>query len=908
MSGHPFNIPDRDEEANSYFDLYHPGLDSKRVEENILRTVFRIVVQQSEGRLDAKYAPGPFHSSEESRVAWANLRREHPELTGLLLECGKSECFDKIRALEYLQRPRPSESQIIAQRAVYDATVESWSQEFRGNSAVLLFDVLKGYLSNSATFYYGRYTSFVQSSGTGKSRTIDELAKRIVVIPMNLAEDEVDSIRYPPADSKVFRTWFRLGSRGTSREHYQAFLYGLLSVTKDRLAEIQETEHNIMSIEDLKFISGEEVDSVHDAIVNRLSSLARKFRCKMAETTPVKDDFKGFTVQTYGDYRQSFYAEVMERADTVCTEYLPGANAATSSSSTRLHQKDAALVKAGEDLQNFLNPITDIRVGPLLVLCFDDSSALLNERTGLPRTCFSELRDALSSLAHIPFFSVFLSAGGNFHHLTPHWQAYLPQLNSFAPITETGFDEFANRVPNDGTWPLRRLASTHHIAHLGRAVFPTYYDTIAADPDVQTKIVEFARNKLLAVDWTAGMPATLSSDQKLACLAVRLDINFVHATNWAGQEKERTLVRHHLRLCVDGPPGSGRTETISASEPLLADAAFSSMDGWDAAAALLEHVENSCLDVGDRGELITQLLVLLARDAGLKATAQQALRETHGIHHTSKDPKTDGERRIISVVGFLDNLLSKTVSDKYPSKFHTDSDRLQTLGEAYEDAAIWFNHFVRVHDYQMIGQKHLWRLLARGAAVVCANNQRGVDIVIPVLFHDALCEKNVSAILIQVKNDRSFTDSARTSLFDNMDPFDVGLYAREVEEPLPIIRMVFALASEKARIACNDRPLDPFPARKRGLQKFTAYDIWCAGVTNETFKVVTVESALSYQSLLLRSRSLVNPYTPGAHESDTKDPRGLARRRMHPGVTMQDEHFRNYVTEEARNKFRSISL
>lgn len=39
---------------------------------------------------------------------------------------------------------------------------------------------------------YARYATFTQSSGTGKSRMNDELAKSVLYIPINLAAKDAD--------------------------------------------------------------------------------------------------------------------------------------------------------------------------------------------------------------------------------------------------------------------------------------------------------------------------------------------------------------------------------------------------------------------------------------------------------------------------------------------------------------------------------------------------------------------------------------------------------------------------------------------------------------------------------------------------------------------------------------------
>jgi hypothetical protein len=65
------------------------------------------------------------------------------------------------------------------------ATLDSWKADFVGTSANLLELILNDYMQ--ATNPYARYVAHVQSSGTGKSRVHDELAKRFLYIPICLA-------------------------------------------------------------------------------------------------------------------------------------------------------------------------------------------------------------------------------------------------------------------------------------------------------------------------------------------------------------------------------------------------------------------------------------------------------------------------------------------------------------------------------------------------------------------------------------------------------------------------------------------------------------------------------------------------------------------------------------------------
>ena len=65
------------------------------------------------------------------------------------------------------------------------ATVDSWKQKFVGFSAGLFLLILRDYMEASDP--YARYVAEIQSSGTGKSRIQDELAKSILYIPISLA-------------------------------------------------------------------------------------------------------------------------------------------------------------------------------------------------------------------------------------------------------------------------------------------------------------------------------------------------------------------------------------------------------------------------------------------------------------------------------------------------------------------------------------------------------------------------------------------------------------------------------------------------------------------------------------------------------------------------------------------------
>jgi hypothetical protein len=162
---------------------------------------------------------------------------------------------------------------------------------------------------------------------------------------------------------------------------------------------------------------------------------------------------------------------------------------------------------------------------------------------------------------------------------------------------------------------------------------------------------------------------------------------------------------------------------------------------------------------------------------------------------------------------------------------------------------------------------------------MCATNRYGVDIVLPVCVRMGNISSNtVTAILIQVKNVECFGCNIDGMLFDSMDPFWVGLFSDSDDQSLrPVIRVVFALASSKAGIS--------FPTIRwhNHADWFTAFDIWCAGLSTDT----SSDDLMPYRLLLERSlqphdafklKEIDDPRLDGL----TRVARGSQRRMMAP--------------------------
>lgn len=309
-------------------------------------------------------------------------------------------------------------------------------------------------------------------------------------------------------------------------------------------------------------------------------------------------------------------------------------------------------------------------------------------------------------------------------------------------------------------------------------------------------IINFAAQKLLNRPYTFEDP--FSPKEKLACLSVRLALAFNPFTP-TSREKEMEQVEHHLRVCIQVSNTLDSVLTLAPAEPLLGEAARLIMTNgrsFRPVNALREEFRLPDVERGPRGEACVALMACLASDAAsLKAKS-----------------------RVFTVKGFLDNLFrDKQWADATPSVIHPRHKSKfndQKLRHVLSGSKMYFSYFIKVNNHRLINKQFLWRLLARGAAIICANCQPGADLIIPYVYYDRKVNRwTVGAIILQIKNDKKYGQYPHEYLFEDMDPYKLGIYddddsAVDDEEdndltsdrdrtPPPVIRIVASLACAK---------------------------------------------------------------------------------------------------------------
>jgi hypothetical protein len=381
--------------------------------------------------------------------------------------------------------------------------------------------------------------------------------------------------------------------------------------------------------------------------------------------------------------------------------------------------------------------------------------------------------------------------------------------------------------------------------------------------------MDFAKAKLL------DGPLTLDKNRSgsLACLSVRFALDF-NMDGTAG-DVARTQVERHMRLCLAATAGRDTLVTVAGSEPLLAEAAYELMEGTQSNPVrhLANHSDLNCVNRGTRGELVAALLIMRACDAARAASSG---------------------RRWVPVDVFMEELLPPAKYDKLKESFpifYRDGQKVK-FSATFKDYGIWFNHVIKVEKGKMFSVDHLWKFITRGAMILCSNNQEGVDIVIPICHtQQPLSRDSVTAILVQVKNSDTFQLPINKSLFDALDPIRLKLFPDPDKSnvvPKPVIRIVFALAAPEAGVNFPE----PRGREHHRYDRFTAFDVWCAGLGDEAFKHIDADLA-SYRLLLdrsLRPHDAFHLPDDGEGHAETRLVRGSLRRRMAPLTTVDDAH------------------
>ncbi|KAM6498654.1 hypothetical protein JOM56_006602 [Amanita muscaria] len=695
--------------------------------------------------------------------------------------------------------------------AFKEATEHSWTSQFIGPAASALRQHIMHYY-NKKPNWYANYLAMVQSSGTGKSRTIDELSKTILTIPVCLRVKGTTG--YPYADDEVRDFLTSPNKENDAHLHALTFLLALFEHTK--------------------------------------ATLQSKYR-KKKQYSIVATSFQQYMITSQGSsQRRTFFQAVVENANDYVKKVIFSASFAYfeatpgSIRSFSLPERGRiidCLHSAWASLASLLKTKTKLpsNDGPILLIAWDEAHSLTNKDSPNSKwSHFIALRRVLSALVKQELFSIFSSTTSKLSHFSPASasdpsdRVYGRLLELIPPFCDLGLDLLTTRKvsPNTGQ-TLDQFTIDEYMCYLGRPLFGSHFKH--GDKRVRDELLEFAAGKLVMNLKRIPTPSELNPTQKLACLSFRLPIQF-NSMAYTSRKDEETLVEGHMRICLKVDASREFMNTLSASEPFLSEAAYfvanrcSLEEGRKVALEAFKNLtEGFAIHTGDRGEFLALLLCTLARDS------------TVGLPDAGGRPSSG--RRYFGLANFLCDHLINDTDASADSKAN-----LERLRSDFPGAFLHFNHFIKAHQQSVISQIHLLALMARGAGYLCANCQPGVDFILPFVVNGLQLETNNSGlILAQVKNDNKFGAAFQQNLFKYMNPYDLPILKKGDQAP-PLIRIVFALASSTPKVHIyRHNPSNEY--------NNTIYDIWIAGITPNVLRPIDASLQDSWKAVLQASHS-----------------------------------------------------
>src|ERR1700733_3682448 len=96
-----------------------------------------------------------------------------------------------------------------------------------------------------------------------------------------------------------------------------------------------------------------------------------------------------------------------------------------------------------------------------------------------------------------------------------------------------------------------------------------------------------------------------------------------------------------------------------------------------------------------------------------------------------RQPETTSSSRAVGLELFLRMLSANKwhddIFESKPAMFRTRTEGNHSFRNVFKDAKTYFNHFIKIDDPNVIRRDFLWKLIARGAVVLCAISQAGLD-------------------------------------------------------------------------------------------------------------------------------------------------------------------------------------
>ncbi|KAH9948097.1 hypothetical protein B0H21DRAFT_735354 [Amylocystis lapponica] len=733
----------------------------------------------------------------------AMLLQEHRQLQSMLATALESRTFHAVRCMAILRNPASasicpvisSESTGEVQFGIRDReamTIEAaWQVPYRGDNHEVLYSEMT---TMAKTEDMWSCTAIIQSSGSGKSRMVDEQAKFVFTIPFNLrlsSESEL-GLSYPPPDSQVREylvdnTWI---AHDISL-HYWRFLTHLFQQVRQCLSEN----------------AGQK---------NTCAQLATWWRSYLSGGPPGNS------------HRKQLYYDLVNALQVEEQEYK-GVYSATNGNGTMGTAKTAL-----QDLLEMIGSrIIDKRTipqdGVKLVLAFDDAQALsprvpskfTDDDVPLDHLCA-----AIAELSGYPghqLCAIFISrsALARFPLTEPKPDSRRLKRDVLqAPWGQIPFD-CSDRFPlSSSPVTLDELGTVEFLTQFGRPLFWALLKG-AAEADratIAAGLVAYARSMLVGTQALTRLAAeeSVPDDENRARLAVadvRLLLEYsrehyadVGTTHAAQVERSTRLLyvvpinkslsafsseqRSAFSRAEGGTvPTPKNLYSGFSSEPLIAEAAaqqlaaFSRREGGTLPEIL--QANRRIVTLGECGETVARVLLTLAYD---RAVERRHAPDANSVRYSKG----------CALVDFVEALFAPDYARAVLDGLPCNMDAGAPLRAAFRDARVRFTHFTPMGpdseypDARMeVNTRMMQFAFIRGMAFVLSKEASGVSFLIPVLLSPGpLVESAMTALLVCVR--RRVEDKLHTP--PHVAVRRIGLFRRQNgRDTRPVISLVMQL-------------------------------------------------------------------------------------------------------------------
>ncbi|KAJ7211194.1 hypothetical protein GGX14DRAFT_565068 [Mycena pura] len=744
---------------------------------------------------------------------------------------------------------------------VLSAVKEAWDCNYVGDFAEILVQAIDKALAGPSAGGYSNLGSIIQSSGYGKSRMVDEVAKIRFTFPFNLRPaEESASLAYPHPDNCVRKYFSHSSDRKALALRDRLFFFHLFNLTVKKLNSIE-------------------------------------FESKTAAELPElwREWLKSNRSDFYGCVAQMAEEDFMEKAE----------------------QKTYGTSELKAALMCLLKRLGAPDKGLALFLYFDEFHSLFfsadNDAGVRNHTRWDTLCSTLAHLTTIVaegtqvsgkrnVFCLSLSTASHFRvmsrpkYMAPSSRKATPTATLFAPFTSTPFDIMEPFDPSTKTFgDLERVT---YLAQFGRPLWRSMLKTGSG------AVMRLARVKLSCKpEESTPRSLVLPSDDKLGPIeengnfSAKFLINFaavstrvlidVEPERETGRRLIATLVRNHLRTVFFFPENRDYMMTGVPSEPILAEAAAVIMHRNSKPIRMMEFLkilfQSNLIGNGERGELVARALLIMAIDEaihkqGRNAAIDEAIREQRPYPFDLERIYDNGEtayHKVVPVKEFIEALFAdkhhRAVMESLPENVNPD-DKPPTFEKAFKNGYVCFTHFMRFGEPEDLNNPMAFLAFLRGAAAQF--NHPTFDMGVPVailpegkdLKSCPLSAVRWTWLFFSVK-DREAAQSARYWM--NTD--DPALWETKVPVPnhdfTPVATFVMDLsifrpkasegdssAASTSNLPTEIKPKAPpsrtSPRRPQKQHPHPRYAFIITGCTAEVYSVIKEAEKDSYRAVL----------------------------------------------------------